>query len=361
MKKPPGAGEVTVGLVGCGHIMPAHARGWQAARGARLLGFYDRDAARAQAAAAAFPGTRAFPSLEALLAECALVDLCTPPQAHREGALAAIAAGRHVFAEKPTFDSAAAWEAVRSAALAAGVRVCASHQHKLDLHTRQAQGWVRAGRIGRILDVDFTFLVDARSDDILESPVPWIGALPGGRWYEVAPHLLYLMRLFMGRLEPGPVTALRTGETPRAIWADEVCATYLGDGCLGRLRLSARSGQDERTLTIRGEHGTVEVCVLRGVATLTSLRAARRIRGAGLVGVPFLEAGEKLAQWAPDRARHLAGRRGRSNHARLQEAVAAHVRGEVENPTPWDEIGEVQRACDALGQGIEAARAAASR
>ena len=96
------------------------------------------------------------------------------------------------------------------------------------------------------------------------------------------------------------------------------------------------------------------------MATLTSLRRTRRLRGAGLVGVPFLEAGSKLAQWAPDRVRHLSGRRGPSNHARLAEAVVDCVRGRGPNPTPADEIDDVMRCCEAIGQGIEAARRAAA-
>ena len=353
--------DVTVGLVGCGHIMPAHVSAWQSARGARLLGFHDRDPAKTAATAAAHPGTRAFESLDAMLDHCELVDLCTPPQAHREGALAAIRRGRHVFVEKPAFDTVAAWEEVRDAAERADVRLCVSHQHKYDLHTQKALRWVAEGRIGPVIDVSFDFLVDPHSDDPLESRVPWIGALPGGRWFEVLPHLLYLMRLFTGTLRPGPVSALRTASAPHSVWADEVAALFEGDGCLATLRLSARSHQDDRTLTVRGTDGTIEVSVLRGVATLTSLSRARKVRGAGLVGVPFLEAGSKLAQWAPDRVRHLAGRRGLSNHARLSEAVVRAVRGTGPNPTPIDEIDDVMRCCEAVGQGIEAARAATSR
>ncbi len=352
--------SVSVGLVGCGHIMPAHASAWQRASGARLLGFYDRDAAKARAAAEAYPGSRAYDSLDALLDACELVDLCTPPQAHREGALAALARGRHVFAEKPAFDSTAAFREVRSVADAAGLRLCVSHQHTFDLHTQQALRWVREGRIGPVFDVSFDYLVDVASDEPLASTVPWIGALPGGRWYEVLPHLLYLMRLFTGSLTPGPVSCLRTTEAPAAVWADEVAALFEGDGCLATLRLSARSRMDDRTLTVRGRDGTIEISVLRGVATLTSLAGLRKVRGAGLVGVPFLEAGSKLAQWVPDRVRHLAGRRGSDNHTRMAEAVIRCVRGEGPNPTPPEEIEDVMRCCDAVGQGIEAARRAAT-
>lgn len=341
--------------------MPAHARAWVAAEGASLVGFYDRDAAKAREAAAAYEGTRAFESLDALLGACELVDLCTPPQAHREGALAAIARGRHVFAEKPAFDTLEAWETVRAAAAAADVRLCVSHQHTFDLHTQQALAWVAEGRIGAVLDVSFDYFVDVAADAPLASAVPWIGALPGGRWFEVLPHLLYLMRHFMGEMHPGAAICHRTPTAPAAVWADEVSVLLSGRECLGRLRLSARSQMDDRTLTIRGERGTIVVNVLRGVATLTSLRRVRKIRGAGLVGVPFLEAGSTLAQWVPDRLRHFRGRSGKDNHTRMAEAVIRAVRGEGPNPTPAEEVDDVMRCCVAIGEAVDQARDAARR
>ena len=58
--------------------------------------------------------------------------------------------------------------------------------------------------------------------------------------------------------------------------------------------------------------------------------------------------------------RHLSGRRGPSNHTRLAEAVVDHVRDRGPNPTPPEEIDDVMRCCEAIGQGIEAARRAAT-
>ncbi|WP_354501191.1 Gfo/Idh/MocA family oxidoreductase [Mycetocola sp. 2940] len=50
-----------------------------------------------------------------------IVDICTPPQLHQEIALAAIAAGKHVFCEKPITNSSDEGEVMAEAARAAGV------------------------------------------------------------------------------------------------------------------------------------------------------------------------------------------------------------------------------------------------
>ena len=46
-------------------------------------------------------GLRAFRSVEEMLPEIDLLDICTPPSSHRDYVLAAAAAGKHVIVEKP--------------------------------------------------------------------------------------------------------------------------------------------------------------------------------------------------------------------------------------------------------------------
>jgi len=66
---------------------------------------------------AAAHGVKAFDSIEALIAECDVVDVCTPPYAHEEITVKAAAAGRHVIVEKPftgSFLNREKYEAQRS-------------------------------------------------------------------------------------------------------------------------------------------------------------------------------------------------------------------------------------------------------
>ena len=91
-----------------------------------VVGVYDGAPDRA-AEFAALAGARAFPSVQALLAEARpdVVHVCTPPGAHFEAACAALDGGAHVYVEKPfalTVDDARALLDLAHVARAAGVR-----------------------------------------------------------------------------------------------------------------------------------------------------------------------------------------------------------------------------------------------
>ena len=90
-------------------------------------------------------------SVEALLAdpEVDLVLNLTIPAAHAEVALAAIAAGKHVYGEKPLAATTAEARTVLDAAAAAGVRVGCAPDTVLGTGTQTARRAVDDGRIGR--------------------------------------------------------------------------------------------------------------------------------------------------------------------------------------------------------------------
>ena len=104
-------------VVGCGHWGKNLVRSF-ASLGS-LYAIFDNDPACAQALSASFPAAKVFSTLESVLEdpEIAAVAVATPAELHHEIAMAAIAAGKHVFVEKPLAleweDGAAMVEAAR--------------------------------------------------------------------------------------------------------------------------------------------------------------------------------------------------------------------------------------------------------
>ncbi|MBM7171146.1 Gfo/Idh/MocA family oxidoreductase [Streptomyces sp. G44] len=120
-----------IGLLGAGAIARAHLPGWLAL-GARVSVHTVDGSAHGLAAEYAARGhdvraVRAVDTLDALLADATAVDVCTPTHTHKELALAAVAAGRHVVCEKPLALTAHDAEQLASAADAAGVRLHPAH------------------------------------------------------------------------------------------------------------------------------------------------------------------------------------------------------------------------------------------
>jgi predicted dehydrogenase len=115
---------VKVGIVGCGNISPAYFKGCRAFPILDVVACADIDMARAEARAAEFGVARAV-TVDDLLhdPEIQIVVNLTIPRAHKAVNLAAIAAGKHVYVEKPLAVARRDGAETLAAARAQGVRV----------------------------------------------------------------------------------------------------------------------------------------------------------------------------------------------------------------------------------------------
>ena len=77
-----------------------------------------------------------------------VVDICSPNYLHKEMALAAIAAGKHVYSEKPLALSAADAHEMADAAERAGVRTLVGFNYIRNSATQLAREIVASGEIG---------------------------------------------------------------------------------------------------------------------------------------------------------------------------------------------------------------------
>ncbi|HEX7885889.1 MAG TPA: Gfo/Idh/MocA family oxidoreductase [Phenylobacterium sp.] len=118
------------GVIGAGVFGGYHARQYARLPGVSFAGVYDIHPQRA--AAVAMPlGGRAFVDLDAFLAEVDVVTVASPASHHAEHALAAIAAGKPVYVEKPIGIAVAQAEKVRAAAAAKRLVVACGHQERV--------------------------------------------------------------------------------------------------------------------------------------------------------------------------------------------------------------------------------------
>lgn len=142
-------------VVGCGSIGLRHIRNLAALGVADVAAVDPAGDRRAQAAAA---GATPVETLDAGLARGPrLALICTPPHLHLASAAAALAAGVHVFVEKPIAASLDGVDELLARAEMAGLVVAVGYNLRFHAGLRQLKALLDEGRIGRLLAVSAEF------------------------------------------------------------------------------------------------------------------------------------------------------------------------------------------------------------
>lgn len=143
---------VGVALVGFGYWGANLARNVEAAGATRLVAIADGDDAQRSAAARSFPGARVVASIDEVLAisEVEAVVIATPASMHVDGALAALAAGRHVMVEKPLAMHPTDADRVVAAAEVADRILMVGHTFLYSAPVTVLRQYIEQGELGRM-------------------------------------------------------------------------------------------------------------------------------------------------------------------------------------------------------------------
>jgi predicted dehydrogenase len=147
MKRP-----VNIALVGAGEIGAVHARAYATVPGTHLAAIYDLHAEPARDLAKEV-GSVAMTGLDQVLNDPQIeaVDLCVPNHLHRELAVRAFKAGKHVLCEKPIALNLADADAMLGAADQAGRFLMIGHVLRFWPEYLVARKAIKEGRIGEVL------------------------------------------------------------------------------------------------------------------------------------------------------------------------------------------------------------------
>ena len=159
-----------VGVIAFGWMGRLHARGYRSLSerypelGVRceLVSCADTVAKNRDEAVAGFGFARAVADYRELLAdpEVEVVSICAPNFLHHEIALAAVAAGKPFWIEKPMGVSAAQSAEIARAAEAAGLITATGFNYRHQPPVQQARGLIRSGQLGRITNARVWLIAD---------------------------------------------------------------------------------------------------------------------------------------------------------------------------------------------------------
>jgi predicted dehydrogenase len=226
---------VSIGIVGLGFMAVAHLRAYREVPGARIAALcspngrhLDGDFSGVAGNVGSkdpfrhdMTGVKAFRDFAAMLADPTIdaIDICAPTHAHKELALTALAAGKHVLCEKPLARTSADAGAMLTAALAAK-RVL---MPAMCLRFWPEWAWVKQaiddGRFGKVLAARFRRVAE---------PPAWgqhnflDGAKSGGALLDLHVHDADFILHCFGR----PRAVFATGYTKLSGAVDHVVAQY---------------------------------------------------------------------------------------------------------------------------------------
>jgi UDP-N-acetyl-2-amino-2-deoxyglucuronate dehydrogenase len=247
------------GVIGCGMISRFHARAIAEVRGARLIGGFDVVPGAAEKFANEF-GVRAYSRLDDLLADSAVdaVIIGTPSGAHRDPAVAAARAGKHVVVEKPLEITLRRCDQIIAACAKAGVTLSTIFPSRFHDSSRLLKKAVEQGRFGRLVLGD-AIVKWRRTQEYYDSGA-WRGTWEldgGGALMNQAIHSVDLLLWLMGpAVEVQAQTALLAHE--RIAVEDVAAATVkFANGALGVIEASTAvyPGYLKR-IEIHGDAGT---------------------------------------------------------------------------------------------------------
>ncbi|MFN9720740.1 MAG: Gfo/Idh/MocA family protein [Planctomycetota bacterium] len=139
------------GIVGTGMIAHFHAQAIQAMNDGTVTACFNQNPEKAAAFANEY-GCRAYATLEELLAdpEISVVTICTPSGAHRDPAIAAAKAGKHVVVEKPLEITLERCDDIIRECARNHVKLCTIFPSRFSPANLALKTAIDAGRFGRL-------------------------------------------------------------------------------------------------------------------------------------------------------------------------------------------------------------------
>jgi predicted dehydrogenase len=268
------ADSVKVGVIGCGAISGAYLSMAKHLPILDIVALADLDRAKAEARAAEFGVPRVL-DVDELLADSKIqvVLNLTVPKAHAPLAMAALAAGKHVFTEKPLGVNRDEGRQVLETAASRGLRVGCAPDTFLGAGLQTARHAVDEGLIGR--PVGFTAFMLCRGHENWHPSPEFFYEAGGGPMFDMGPYYLTALLNLLGPVrryggmasiaipQRTITSAPKHGQHITVQTPDHICGTLeFVDGAVGTIITSFATHFPVTgpPITLYGEEGTLEVC-----------------------------------------------------------------------------------------------------
>ena len=252
------AKKVSVGVVGTGYIATfAHLPSLSQLPEAKLNAICDQDIVKARNVAKRFNVPMVYSSLDEMLSneKLDLVDICLPPQQHKQAILEVL--NRHIncLVEKPLAVTTADADAIISAAQENKVNVYVTHNYSVVPVISQAKRIVAEGAIGKVIGVHIEQFV--LPHERYFEPNHWCHSLPGEYFGDIAPHLAMLLVEFIGPVTEVTARSAKLSDSPLRF--DELRLIARTPKALGTITCSLNCPSFLFAMDIIGDQGAIHL------------------------------------------------------------------------------------------------------
>lgn len=331
--------ELRIGLIGAGKMALNHLRAIRGCAGARVVGIADPAADASMLESLLPTEARIYASAEQLLAETSpdIVHVVTPPHTHVELARMALAAGAHVYVEKPFTLHRRDAEDLLALARERGLLVCPGHQCLFDTASLAAQQALP--ELGTIVHVESYFSFRTARASI--SPVD--------QAIDILPHAVYMLLPFLraadrGAAEPLSLRGLDVGPD-----GDIYGIVGLGE-CRGLLTVTLRGRPVQQYVHVVGTNGCMRVDLVTGAVVKLGGPGANAVSA---VTNPYRQASQTVRRSTTGLVHHVRERKfGYPGMRALLEAFYQAVRSGGAAPIADRSIVDTVAICEEIGVAL---------
>ncbi len=196
-----------IAIVGCGKIADAHVEEIRRIPSAQLAAVCDLDPIMAEQLASRFgiPHWYCEPAKMLEVEKPDVLHITTPPQSHLALTRQAVAAGCHVYLEKPVAPRHCDAEAIIAVAVASGRKLTVNYWPNFEAQALELRCLLDTGMLGRPVHLESFLGYDIAGEygtALKRDPHHWVHRLPGKLFQNVLDHVLNKIVPYLGEEEP---------------------------------------------------------------------------------------------------------------------------------------------------------------
>jgi predicted dehydrogenase len=291
-------------IVGCGKIADAHVEEIRRIPSARLVAVCDLEPVMAKQLASRYGIPRWYVDAARMLdmEEPDVVHITTPPQSHPALTRLAVAAGCHVFLEKPVAVCQSRVETIIAEVTTAQRKLCVNYWPNFEAPAYELRRLYKTGALGDAVHLESLYgynLEGEYGSALKRDPDHWVNHLPGKLFQNVLDHVLNKIVPYLDDDEPFIHAIAYRGESvrdeaPACLPLDELRVVIQGLRTSAYATFSSHSRPVGHTLRVYGTKNTA--CADFAARTVAVERKQTFPSALGRLLPPFLVAKDYLRE-----------------------------------------------------------------